>query len=79
MKKNILYILLVIILLLVILVLSLLIINLSNRPENTVPPQIMVPEETKEEPQKQIQEPTPPVDTKFSRYGITPREARYYE
>lgn len=84
MKKNILYICLITLLLLIILALVL-IINLYNKFKNPPPipvklvvkndkeeaPHISISEETKEE--------TEPVHNEFLKYGIKPKEAKYYE
>lgn len=71
MKKNILYILLIIILLLVIAALVLVIINLSKEQKTAPVTQVFTP---------QTVDTPPPVNIDdFAKYGITPREAMYYE
>lgn len=79
-----LYIFLIILLLLIILALAL-IIDLYNKLKNPplIPVKLVVEENKEETPpisiSEETKEETGPVHTEFLKYGIRPKEARYYE
>lgn len=76
MKRNLLYISLIVFLLLLIFALIFIIVNLSNKKKIVLPPPVTAGKgvtagETKTE--------TEPVYPEYLKYGIKPKEAKYYE